>query len=320
MTDSAPTPHSGHDPLDTPAGRFRSLLVPVDLSPASDRVIGRVALLPLAEGARITLLHVIPEGLTLRAQELAEGDARKALRAEADAMARELPGSVTIQLAVRVGAAAAEIARHADEVAADLVVMGRAGGDALRELFFGSTAERVVRQARLPVLVVRLRPRAPYRRPAVALAFDDAARHAVITLLRALPPPRPTVSVIHACDAPLQELAYSSLPEDDIEAFREQRQRKAQEALAQVLSAALAEAKVPPDDAPAWKTRIRHGSPRALIEKAVKKADVDLLALGTHGHSGVAHAFLGTVAGDVLRAVACDVLVVPPREAAPRGA
>ncbi|WP_437630180.1 universal stress protein [Sorangium sp. So ce854] len=319
MTDSAPTPHRAHDPLDAPAGGFRSLLVPVDLSPASDRVIGRVALLPLAEGARITLLHVLPEGLTPRAQERAEGDARKALQAEAEALARELPGSVTIHHAVRMGAAAAEIVQHAGAVAADLVVMGRAGGAALRDLFFGSTAERVLRQARLPVLVVRLRPRAPYRRPALALALDDAARDAAITLLRVVPPPRPAVSVLHACDAPYQELVYSSLPEEEIEACREERERKAHEELAHALAAALAEAKVPLDDAPAWKTRVRHGSPRALIEKAVKKADADLLALGTHGRSGVAHAFLGTVAGDVLRAVACDVLVVPPREAASQG-
>ena len=40
------------------AAGFHSLLVPIDLSPASDRVVGRVAQLPLAEGCRITLLHV----------------------------------------------------------------------------------------------------------------------------------------------------------------------------------------------------------------------------------------------------------------------
>lgn len=48
-----------------------------------------------------------------------------------------------------------------------------------------------------------------------------------------------------------------------------------------------------------------------MIEKVVKKADTDLLVLGTHGYSRVAHVLLGTVAGDVLREVACDVLVVP---------
>jgi nucleotide-binding universal stress UspA family protein len=56
-----------------------------------------------------------------------------------------------------------------------------------------------------------------------------------------------------------------------------------------------------------------HGSPRLVIEKAVKKADTDLLVLGTHGYASVAYLFFGTVAGDVLREVSCDVLIVPPR-------
>ena len=38
-----------------------------------------------------------------------------------------------------------------------------------------------------------------------------------------------------------------------------------------------------------------------------------ILALGTHGYTGLERAFLGTVAGDVLRAVKCDVPLVPPR-------
>jgi len=45
----------------------------------------------------------------------------------------------------------------------------------------------------------------------------------------------------------------------------------------------------------------------------VRKLDTDLLLLGTHGYSGIARAFLGTTAGDILRDVRCDVLVVPPR-------
>jgi nucleotide-binding universal stress UspA family protein len=48
-----------------------------------------------------------------------------------------------------------------------------------------------------------------------------------------------------------------------------------------------------------------------VIKRAIKKADTDLLVLGTHGYSGLAHVFLGTVAGDVLREVTCDVLIVP---------
>ncbi|WP_437573713.1 universal stress protein [Sorangium sp. So ce887] len=313
MTQSTPASH--HEALHAP-GRFRSLLVPMDLSPASDRVIGRTALLPLADDARITLLHVVPEGLKPLSQERAENDARKALQAEVEALARTLPRTVTIRHAVRGGAPAVEIVQHAAAVAADLIVVGRGGGRGIRDLFLGSTAERVVRQARLPVLVVRQRPRAPYRHPALALALDDAGRDVVTSLLRVIPPPRPTISVIHAYDAPYLKSAYPSLSMEEAEQYCEEYRRKALLELAQILAAALAEANVPPDDAPAWKTRVKYGSPRVLIEKAVKKAENDLLVLGTQGRSGVAHAFLGTVAGDVLRAVACDVLVVPSSQAA----
>ncbi len=42
------------------------------------------------------------------------------------------------------------------------------------------------------------------------------------------------------------------------------------------------------------------------------KADTDLLVLGTRGRSGAAYVFLGSIAGDLLRAAKCDVLIVPP--------
>jgi nucleotide-binding universal stress UspA family protein len=81
--------------------------------------------------------------------------------------------------------------------------------------------------------------------------------------------------------------------------------------LAKLLAAALAKANVRPEDGPSWKTHVQYGSPRMVVEKAMKKAETDLLVLGTHGYSGAAYVFLGTVAGDLLRAAKCDVLVVP---------
>ncbi len=77
----------------------------------------------------------------------------------------------------------------------------------------------------------------------------------------------------------------------------------------------LADALATPEGARAdagWRTRARPGPPRRVIPKAVKTSESDLLALGTHG-SRLARPYLGTVAGDVLRDVTCDVLVVPPR-------
>jgi nucleotide-binding universal stress UspA family protein len=292
---------------------FRSLLIPIEMSPLSDRVLGRVALLPVAETCRLTLLHVVPGSLSLRDQRVAQRDAQKALNEEARVLRAKLPKAATVEPSVKVGAPATQIATSAASMRADLIVMGRGGGRTIRDIFLGSTAERVIRRGQRPVLAVRLPPRAVYSRPLLALAVDQAARDAVALLLRLIPPPRKRLPVVHAFDIPYYGTMHRDLSDDDAERLRGQYRRDATHQIAHLLRTALVRARVAPNDAPSWTMHVRHGSPRAIIKKLATQADTDLLVLGTRGRTGAAHAFLGTVAGDVLRDVACDTLVVPPR-------
>ncbi len=285
---------------------LRAVLVPCDLTPSSDRVLARVALLPLAFEARLTLLHVVPSNMPVPAQRRAMRDARKALAEEARHLASTLPDDVQVVPVVSVGATAAEIASRSVETNAEIIVMGRRGGRSLRDSFLGSTAERVIRRSQKPVLVVRLRAHSPYRRPALAIDLDAAAGAALEQLLRVIPPPRPRVTVIHASEPPSRWLVYESLSDEDVRAYRDYYRDEALQRIRQLLL------DVPEEDAPAWKIHVRVGTPRYVIKKAMESVDADLLVLGTHGHSGVAYVFLGTVAGDVLREAGCDVLVVPP--------
>lgn len=295
-----------------PREGFAALLVAVDLTPASDRVIRRVALLPLARGARVTLLHVVPDDLTVPDQRRAKRDARKALAEEALHLARSLRPDVRVVPIVTVGTPAAEIAAQSVEVSAEMIAMGRGGGRALREAFVGSTAERVIRRTRLPTLVVRLPARGTYRRPALALDLDETASGALAELLKVVPA-SPPLTVIHAFDPPYRHLVYPSLSEEDAAEDREHSRRAAARQIGDLVASALAAARVPEKDAPRWTAHVQHGSARSVVTRAVAKLETDLLVLGTRGHSGAAYVFLGTVAGDVLRAVGCDVLVVPPR-------
>jgi nucleotide-binding universal stress UspA family protein len=296
----------------TEAQALHSLLVPVDLTPASDRVLGRVARLPLTSEARVTLLHVVPGSLPPGERRKAVRDAKKALLDEVRHLREQLPEGVSVVPLVKVGAAAKEIADAADELEVELIVMGRGGGRALRDAFLGSTAARVVRRTRLPVLVVRQAPRAAYRRPALALDLDQAAHDVVRLMSRVLPPPCPRVEVIHAFDIPYAGLVYPSLSADDAEERKEEHRVSATRELTKLLAAAFAKAKLRPETQPSFRLHVQYGSPRTVVDKVVKKVDSDLLVLGTRGYSGAAYAFLGTVAGDLLRAAQCDVLVVPP--------
>jgi nucleotide-binding universal stress UspA family protein len=289
---------------------FRSLLVPLDLSPLTDRVLGRVARLPLAPRARVTLLHAVPHSLPLGADRRAARDAKQAVAEMRAQMLSLLPNGVSVGVQVTIDSPASAIAAAADSSEAELVVMGRGSPRGLRDAVLGSTAERVIRKSQVPVLAVRTPARAAYRRPMVALDIDECAKDVVQFLLRLLPEPRPPVSVVHAYDVPFRELRYPHLTEED---FAEVRDHYRQEALAGLTRIMREEA--PAEEVSRWRLHTKLGNPRAVVLKAAKQGRADVLALATHGYSGVAHTFLGTVAGDLLRHVACDVLVVPPRRA-----
>jgi nucleotide-binding universal stress UspA family protein len=296
-----------------PASAFRALLIAIDLSPLSDRVLGRAALLPLADGVHVGLLHVVPRGLPPAMQRAAAHDARKILAEEARALGAALPRRAKVEPMVRIGVPATEIADAATEIDAELIVMGRGGGTTLREVFLGSTAERVIRRGRRPVLAVRLRPRAPYARPVLALADDEAAQAAVALSLRVVPPPRGRFTVVHAYDIPYDGVLRGGLSDEAMQQLRELYDRKALQEITTTVGRAVAAARIAPADAPSWRTHIRCGSPRTVVQKVVQRTDADLLVLGTRGHTGAAYAFLGSVAGDMLRYVACDALMTPPR-------
>ena len=62
---------------------------------------------------------------------------------------------VTINTMVRMGNAAEEIHRVAEEIHADLIAMSTHGRSGLRRLAFGSITDKVLRETRIPVLMVR---------------------------------------------------------------------------------------------------------------------------------------------------------------------
>lgn len=61
-------------------------------------------------------------------------------------------------------------------------------------------------------------------------------------------------------------------------------------------------------------TVLRNGPPFVEIVRYAKEEDVDLIVIGTHGRSGLAHMLLGSVAEKVVRKASCPVLTVRPRE------
>lgn len=63
-----------------------------------------------------------------------------------------------------------------------------------------------------------------------------------------------------------------------------------------------------------WEAVIRQGQPFLEIIRFAKDQDVDLIVIGTHGHSGFEHIIFGSTAEKVVRKAPCPVLSVRPEQ------
>jgi nucleotide-binding universal stress UspA family protein len=134
----------------------------VDFGDASRVALDRAADLARRLDAELTLLHVVvplpavaDATVLVSSQEL---DAAQAREDEAElarwAASAERALGRAVRTRVLAGDAAAVLVRHAREEGCDLLVLGTHGRGGLPRLVLGSVAERVVRQAPCPVLVV----------------------------------------------------------------------------------------------------------------------------------------------------------------------
>jgi nucleotide-binding universal stress UspA family protein len=162
---------------------YRTILCGVDRSAAAAPVLAHAATLARALGARLVVAHAV-EGLEPVLPSSPENRAAVArLRAQLVAaataelgrlLARSRPRGAAAEAIVLSGPAHAVLLRQARRCRADLIVLGTHGGGLARQLFVGSTAQRVVRGAPCPVVLVA--PRTQRRRRPVARARRSAAR------------------------------------------------------------------------------------------------------------------------------------------------
>ena len=145
---------------------LKTILVATDFSPASAAALTYGRELASNFGAQLQVAHVAGNVLTRPyaggdgisfadpgLQEALEAGARRQLEAVLSAEDREQRRAQAIVLASNAPASA--IVEYAEEEGVDLIVLGTHGRGAVAHLLVGSVAERVVRTASCPVLIVR---------------------------------------------------------------------------------------------------------------------------------------------------------------------
>ena len=297
--------------------KIERILVPLDFSPASTEALDYAVSLAKQFRAAIHLVHVYPpdEASSIPGAGhllLQSAEAIERLNEELTGIHRKhVPTYRPENCHVRTGQPYQEIVRLAREIDADVIALATRGHSGLKHLLLGRTAERVIRSAPSPVLVVRKRKQkskatskefairtilAPVDFSTCSLAGLEYAAFLAKRL-------NATLRLFHVT------YPYTNYVIADRAGARFSGLADAVEETARIEMDALKQMDflrgVP------VQTEIRAGHAIEEICNAASQAEIDLIVTSTHGRTGFKHALIGSVAEHVVRYADPPIMVVP---------
>jgi universal stress protein A len=145
--------------------RLQTILVPIDFSPFSAQALRWALGIATARQAKIILLHAVhplahlafPESVCITDFPTIERELKREAKKQLDHVAVQTIPSPPVPVTTQVvmGDPVGEICQAVTREQVDLIVMGSHGRTGLSHVFLGSVAERVMRHAPCPVLVMR---------------------------------------------------------------------------------------------------------------------------------------------------------------------
>jgi nucleotide-binding universal stress UspA family protein len=319
MTTEPPTAPQGDVAME------HAILVPLDGSPAAEHALTWASSIAQQNGSPLQLVRVhVPPAPLMVGSELAsdvmlDAAIRKIESTYLEEMAARLGKAVTIPVhqSLLEGATADAIDDHAKAVKADLIVITSHGRGAFARFWLGSVADKIIRHAPAPILVVRpvddqapnLSDRPAIQRlvipldgsllaeriiePAIKLGKTFGAEYSLVLILEA-------VENIETLSEMKAKIPGGWMPEAT--------QKKAETYLEKVAHhmrghSVIVHTKVIP-----------HGSAAAGILDYSKTHGRPVIALATHGRSGLKRLILGSVADKIIRGATMPVLIYHPAE------
>lgn len=302
---------------------FTKILVPLDSSDLAEYALPPAIRLAEQGPGTLTLLHVlehqtviIPEGPDLMGHNMyypetslsREETAGREYLAGLNFKVGQSEPTFTWHTRLEEGDPASRIVDVAEEEAIDLIVMSTHGYSGVTRWVLGSVAEKVLRYAPCPVLIVR---------------DDIPMRHLLITLdgsklAESGLPIGMSLAQAFAADVTLLRVDDDSdrvKAEDVVELNKQEhglgerfRQGLYEQAGHYLENVAHQHHR---DDVPIH-TAVRYGKPAQAILNFAEEHDVDLIVMSTHGRTGLARWRYGSITEKVLRSADCALLISRP--------
>lgn len=290
---------------------FATVLVPLDGSELAEAAVPYAKGIAEKTGAVLHLVRVVP----IEASPDEATEAREYLS--------RLSGQVgeRVQLSVRYGHPAAEIIDLVQELAEPLIVMTTHGRGGLGRWLYGSVADRVVRGAGVPVLLIRsgIPAREPGVLRSIVVPLDgsvlaEAALPAALELARRFSADLHLVRVVETPEvyALLGAHGTASVSADLIADVTRQMVESASAYLSEVAERLRGEG-----------IRVEsHVLEGLAIEQLLafeREQQPDLVVMATHGRGGLSRVIFGSVAERILREGNAPVMLIRPPEPEEQG-
>jgi len=283
---------------------WKAIVAGVDPSAEGVRAAVTAARLAEATGAACYLVHGVADPWTGASIAQIPMDLKELNRLVLDsARARllevlegKVPGAVLDRMDVRFGPPAIVLREAADQVDAELLVLGGKHHSAVGRWLAGSTAHHVVRLADLPILVTGS-SEAPIRRVLAAVDLSGAARPTLDAAERLADLVRAELRVLHVVE-PVPLLANLPMRFEEAELVR-----RAEEELERTVWPLVGR--------PDAERLVLFGSPAATIAAAAAEWRADLVVVGSHGKGWVDRILIGSSTERLLNTLPAALLVVP---------
>jgi nucleotide-binding universal stress UspA family protein len=297
---------------------FSRIVVPLDGSPLSERALDPARALARYDQAELVLVRaadpervLVPEGPSIGMlypdQSLAEArrEAQRYLTSIQTAYGAE---GQPVRVVVDEGDAAGAIVDAAEQTQAHLIVMSSHGYSGAKRWLLGSVAEKVLNGATCPVWVVR----APSLPQHVLITLDGSplAEEVLVPALAVARGLRAQVTLLRI----VPEYSSADLRALD-ECERGMGRRFVDEVVEEAADYLCRVADRFGDEAVRLNTAVRSGPPADSILEFAERHEVDLVAMTTHGRTGLRRWIYGSVTHKVLDQMPVSMLVVRSRRA-----
>jgi universal stress protein E len=278
------------------------ILCATDLTLKSDAAVDRAGVLATQLDAELVLLHAVPHSTFASVLELGLRSSMERMKERT--RAPQWRHALAPNTMIRIGSAAQVVARTAQEVGADLVVLGPHDRET-RGALAGTTAARVLSERRWPVLIARQPVHGGYRRVLLALDLNPESAAVIRAAETLVLRDETKASVVHSCHLPYNALLDTAgMHQQTIAGFPGMVTAQARDNIVELLERESG-------GSIDYSVTISRDSAAVAIGKVAGRLQPDLIIMGTRGHGPVRRALLGSVASRVMESVMTDVLVVP---------